>query len=228
MIVAIHQPQYMAWGGYFHKMDAADAFVFLDTVQYKKNEYQNRNLIKGPRGPQWLTVPVLYRFGQTIRDVAINDTMPWARKHLAAMKSYYGKAPHFTDYIGQFERLLAGSYTGIARLNIDASRLIAQLLGIRTTLSVASDLPPVDDQRDRRLAEIVKLLGGDTYLSGAGGRGYVDEDVFRQEGVRVVFQDFRAPVYPQLFGAFAPNLSTIDLLFNVGPNAIDYLRGVIR
>lgn len=228
MIVAIHQPQYMAWGGYFHKMDAADAFVFLDTVQYKKNEYQNRNLIKGPGGPQWLTVPVLYRFGQTIREVGINNTVPWARKHLAAITSYYGRAPHFRDYVGEFERLLADTYAGISQLNIAASRMIAQLLGIRTALAVASELPAVDDQRDRRLAAIVKLLGGDTYLSGAGGRGYVDESVFEQEGVRVMFQAFSAPVYPQLFGAFAPNLSAIDLIFNVGPNAIDYLRGVVR
>jgi hypothetical protein len=228
VIVAIHQPQYMAWGGYFHKMDAADTFVFLDTVQYKKNEFQNRNLIKGPRGPQWLTVPVLYRFGQVIRDVGINNTVPWARKHLAAIVSYYGRTPHFDRYIGEFERLYAGSYTGISQLSIETARMIARLIGIQTVLTVASDLPGVDDQRDRRLAEIVKLVGGDTYLSGAGGRGYVNEDIFKEEGVRVVFQEFCAPVYPQNFGEFAFNLSTIDLIFNVGTNAIDYLRGAVQ
>ncbi len=227
MIVAVHQPQYMAWGGYFHKMDAADAFVFLDTVQYKKNEYQNRNLIKGPRGPQWLSVPVLYRFGQRIGEVRINDTVPWARKHLAALVSYYGRAPFFNRYFGDFEKLLAGAYAGISELNIAASKLIARLLGIKTALSVASELPPVDEQRDRRLVEIVTLLGGDTYLSGAGGAGYIDENVFKEGGVRLTFQEFHAPVYPQLFGAFAPNLSAIDLIFNVGPNAIDYLRGAV-
>lgn len=227
MIVAVHQPQYMAWGGYFHKMDTADAFVFLDTVQYKKNEYQNRNLIKGPGGPQWLSVPVRYRFGQEIREVRINDTVPWARKHLAALISCYGRAPFFDRYIGDFEGLLAGSYTGISELSIAAAGLIAQLLGIETALSVASSLPPAGDQRDRRLVEIVKLLDGDTYLSGAGGRGYIDESVFKEGGVRLMFQEFSAPVYPQLFGAFAPNLSAIDLIFNTGPNAIDYLRGAV-
>ncbi len=227
MIVAIHQPQYMAWGGYFHKMDAADAFVFLDTVQYKKNEYQNRNLIKGPQGPQWLTVPVLYRFGQTIGEVGINETVPWARKHLSALVTCYGKAPFFDRYIGDFERLLMGTYSGICELNIAASTLIARLLGVETALSVASELPPVDDNRDRRLVEIVRLLGGDTYLSGAGGRDYIDEDVFEEGGVNLAFQEFKAPEYPQLFGAFAPNLSTIDLLFNVGPSALDYLRGTV-
>jgi hypothetical protein len=227
VIVAVHQPQYMAWGGYFHKMDAADAFVFLDTVQYKKNEYQNRNLIKGPRGPQWLSVPVRYRFGQQIREVRINDTVPWARKHLAALISCYGRAPFFDRYIGDFEKLLGGPHAGISELGIAAATLVARLLGIETALSVASGLPPVDDGRDRRLVEIVKLLGGDTYLSGAGGRGYIDESVFDEGGVRLMFQEFSAPVYPQLFGAFAPNLSAIDLIFNTGPNAIDYLRGPV-
>jgi hypothetical protein len=227
VIVAVHQPQYMAWGGYFHKMDAADAFVFLDTVQYKKNEFQNRNLIKGPRGPQWLTVPVLYRFGQTVGEVKINNTVPWARKHFAALVSCYGRAPFFGRYIGVFEELLTGAYTGISELNIATSRLIARLLGIRTALSVASDLPQVDSRRDRRLVEIVRLLGGDTYLSGTGGREYIDENVFKESGVKLAFQEFHAPSYPQLFGAFAPNLSTIDLIFNIGPNALDYLRGAV-
>jgi len=208
-------------------MDAADAFVFLDTVQYKKNEFQNRNLIKGPRGPQWLTVPVLYRFGQTVGEVKINNTVPWARKHVAALVSCYGRAPFFGRYIGAFEELLTGAYTGISELNIAASRLIARLLGIETALSVASDLPQVDNRRDRRLVEIVKLLGGDTYLSGAGGRGYIDETVFKEGGVKLAFQEFHAPSYPQLFGAFAPNLSTVDLIFNIGPNALDYLRGAV-
>ncbi|MBN2225017.1 MAG: WbqC family protein [Deltaproteobacteria bacterium] len=227
MIVAVHQPQYMAWGGYFHKMDTADAFVFLDTVQYKKNEFQNRNLIKGPRGPQWLTVPVLYRFGQTINEVMINNSVPWARKHLAALVSCYGRAPFFARYIGDFEKLLTDTYEGISELNIAAAQLIARLLGIETALAVASDLPQVDNHRDRRLVEIVKLLGGDTYLSGAGGREYIDEDVFKEGGVKLSFQEFCAPNYPQLFGAFAPNLSIIDLVFNIGPNALDYLRGTV-
>ncbi len=228
MIVAIHQPQYMAWSGYFHKMDAADTFIFLDTVQYKKNEYQNRNLIKGPQGPQWLTVPVISRFGQTIREVRINEAVSWRKKHLSALVSCYGKAPFFKRYIGDFEELLEGSPGGLSEVNIAASRMIAGLLGIRTALAVASDLGEVDSGRDRRLVEIVRLLGGDTYLSGAGGRGYIDEDVFREGQLSLVYQDFRAPIYPQLFGAFAPNLSIIDLIFNVGHMTMDYLRGTVK
>jgi hypothetical protein len=218
----------MAWSGYFHKMDTADAFVFLDTVQYKKNEYQNRNLIKGPQGPQWLTVPVLSRFGQAIREVQINEAVTWRKKHFSALVSCYGKAPFFKRYIGDFEELLDGFRGGLSELNIAASRLIARHLGIRTVLTVASDLPRVDDGRDRRLVEIVRLLGGDTYLSGSGGREYIDEDVFREGQLRLVYQDFRAPVYPQLFGAFEPNLSIIDLIFNVGHKTIDYLRGTVK
>jgi hypothetical protein len=228
VIVAIHQPQYMAWGGYFHKMDAADSFVFLDTVQYKKNEYQNRNLIKGPKGPQWLTVPVLYRFGQQIREVRINEGVDWRKKHISSLASCYGRAPFFREYFGQFEGFLGGFVGGLSELNIELSRMIARLLGIETELIVASGLPEIESGRDDRLVEIVRYLGGDTYLSGAGGRGYIDEDVFSRGRVRLIYQDFHSPVYPQLFGEFAPNLSIIDLLFNLGNRTIDHLRGTVR
>jgi len=105
MIVAIHQPQYLPWLGYFDKMNRADAFVLLDTVQFKKNEFQNRNQIKGPGGPQWLTVPVLQKLGQDIKDVRINTTVTWRKKHLAALNSCYGRAPFYGDYRDAFEDL---------------------------------------------------------------------------------------------------------------------------
>jgi hypothetical protein len=229
MIVAIHQPHYVAWPGYFDKIDRADVFVFLDTVQFKKNEFQNRNLIKGPRGPQWLTVPVIHRFGQTIGDVRINDDVDWGKKHLAGITSCYGKAPFFKEYIGHFEKLLGGRrearWEGLSELNIACSRLIARLVGITTPLVVASDLGVTAETRDGRLIEISERLGGDIYLSGAGGRDYVDEAAFAERGIGVIFQEFTCPEYPQLFGKFVPNLSIIDMLFNVGARTIDYLRG---
>ncbi len=225
MIVAIHQPQYMAWTGYFDKMDKADVFVFLDTVQFKKNEYQNRNLIKGPGGARWLTVPVIHSFGQTIREVRINDGVDWRKKHLMGVTSCYGRAPFFGDYIGYVEQLIGGPGAGLSDLNIACITLIARLLGIETRLVTASDLGEVPGERDRRLLEIVRRLGGDTYLSGEGGKGYIDADVFREANIELLFQKFTSPEYPQLFGDFVPNLSTIDLLFNVGQRAIDYIRG---
>ena len=97
MIVAIHQPQFMPWLGYFDKMDQAAYFVLLDNVQYKKNEWQNRNRIKSPQGPQWLTVPVQFKFPALITEVGIKTSDPWRRKHLQALKTNYSKAPHWAD-----------------------------------------------------------------------------------------------------------------------------------
>jgi hypothetical protein len=80
IIVAIHQPQYLPWLGYFDKIDKADKFVFLDTVQFKKNEWQNRNKIRTVHGCQWLTVPTLYRFPERICEVKINNSVRWQHK----------------------------------------------------------------------------------------------------------------------------------------------------
>ena len=117
-IVAIHQPQYLPWIGYFDKMDQSDVFCLLDTVQYKKNEYQNRNRIKNDQGWQWLTVPVTYRFPQKIRDVAVHSRVPWGRAHIQAMKTHYRKAPYYDRYADRFASLWEKEW----RLLADASR----------------------------------------------------------------------------------------------------------
>ncbi|MBN1573285.1 MAG: WbqC family protein [Deltaproteobacteria bacterium] len=225
MIVAIHQPQYLPWLGYFDKIDRADAFVFLDTVQFKKNEFQNRNRIKGTGGAQWLTVPVFQRHGQRISEVAINNTDKWQKKHVMAVLSCYGKAPFFGEYFGAFEELLSRPWEGLSSLNMETVRLIASILKIETEFYTASELGDFPEERDGRLVQIVKELGADTYLAGAGGREYMDTDIYADSGIEVVFQDFKHPAYPQLFGEFVPYLSVVDLIFNAGKSSLDYIRG---
>ena len=215
----------MPWLGYFDKMDRADVFVFLDTVQFKKNEFQNRNMIKGPEGGQWLTVPVHHNFGQNIRDVAINNTVKWQKKHIMALISCYKRAPFFDAYIEKFEALLDRPWKGLSVLNIECVKLIASILGIETGFVTASDLGNINDDRDMRLVEIVKKVGGDVYLAGSGGKDYMDLDVYEKTGIGVEFQEFSHPEYPQLFGEFLPNLSAIDLIFNTGDRSLEYLRG---
>ena len=100
MIVTIHQPQYLPWVGYFDKIDRADVFVLLDNVQYKKNEWQNRNRIKTAQGWQWITVPVLHRHTEKITEVKINNTVDWPKKHLHALKYHYAKTPFSREFMG--------------------------------------------------------------------------------------------------------------------------------
>src|SRR5712691_5935449 len=122
--VAIHQPQYLPWLGHFAKLAAADCWIFLDTVQYEKNGWQNRNRIKTSRGAQWLTVPVRARLGTLIRDVVIDEAQPWGRKHLEALRVNYARAPHFARYFSELERLLARPWRLLADLNVELTRFL--------------------------------------------------------------------------------------------------------
>ncbi|MFQ5848667.1 MAG: WbqC family protein [Candidatus Methylomirabilales bacterium] len=225
MRVAIHQPQYLPWLGYFDKIDQVDCFVLLDDVQFKKSEWQNRNRIKTAAGWQWLTVPVLHRSSQRISEVTINPTIPWARKHLQALISNYASAPFFDLHRPFFEDLYAREWGPLLDLNLATITYLVEALDIRTKLVLASSLPlPPGVEATDRLVAICQALGADTYLSGAGGKGYLDLARFEEAGIRVLFQAFRTQPYPQRFGAFVPDLSMVDLVFNCNGDSLQILR----
>ena len=223
-VVAIHQPQYLPWLGYFDKLDRCDVFCLLDTVQYKKNEFQNRNRIKTADGWQWLTVPVTYRFPQRIEEVGVNQTVDWQRKHLQALKTNYGKAPFFETYYASFEEFYQQSYDFLVQVNVACIQLLVELLGLERKLVLASSLPVETEDSTLRLVEICKNLGGECYLSGRDGAKYMDVDMFQNHKIEVLFQDFKHPQYPQCYGPFEPNMSVVDLLFNCGPESLAIIR----
>ncbi|MBE9575076.1 MAG: WbqC family protein [Proteobacteria bacterium] len=225
MIVAVHQPQYLPWLGYFDKIDKADVFVLLDTVQFKKNEWQNRNKIKTAQGWQWLTVPVLYRYPQLIHEVTINDNVNWQHKHRQAMVSNYKRAPYYEMLEDFLEGIFSHSWQSISQLNGEVVRRLATILGIDTPIYVASDLGEFPQDPDERLIAITKHFGAGTYFAGMGGRGYMNLDIYDKNEIEVIFQDFKHPVYHQLFGDFEPFMSVIDLIFNHGDNSLTILRG---
>jgi hypothetical protein len=224
LIIAVHQPQYLPWLGYFDKIDKAEFFCFLDNVQYKKNEWQNRNRIKTASGWQWLTVPVLYRFPQKIDTVRINNQVNWQKKHLQALITNYSKAPFFDAFISFFEQVYTKQWELLADLNIYLVQQIIEMLNLeKKTVVNASELQLREDPTDR-LIDICQTLGADTYLSGPNGANYMDLERFRKKGIRVALQDFHHPRYPQLYGDFQSHLSIVDLLFNCGPNGIEKIR----
>lgn len=225
MIVAVHQPQYLPWLGYFDKIDKADVFVLLDTVQFKKNEWQNRNKIKTAQGWQWLTVPVLYRYPQLIHEVTINDNVNWQHKHRQAMVSNYKRAPYYEMLEDFLEGIFSHSWQSISQLNGEVVRRLATILGIDTPIYVASDLGEFPQDPDERLIAITKHFGAGTYFAGTGGRGYMNLDTYEKHGIEVIFQDFKHPVYHQLFGDFEPYMSVVDLIFNHGDKSLTILRG---
>jgi hypothetical protein len=225
VIVAVHQPQYLPWLGYFDKIDRADVFVLLDNVQFKKNEWQNRNRIKTAAGPQWLTVPVTYKFPQRINEVGVNNRERWQHQQRQAILSNYRKAPCWDAVSPLLEEIFTPVWEFLAPLNIFVVKRLAEILGIATPLYVASELPSFPENPDERLIAIAKHFGADTYLAGSGGRDYMDLDRYERNGIKVHIQEYHHPVYEQRFGTFEPFMSVLDLLFNHGSESLNILRG---
>lgn len=225
MIVAIHQPQFLPWLGYIDKIAMADLFCYLDNVQYKKNEWQNRNRIKTAQGWQWITVPVQYRFPQKINEVTITNRISWKKKHLMAFRTNYSKTPFFHEYFKSFEQIYAQEWEFLSELNICLIEHIRGIFNLKAKpTALASSLNLSDDPTDR-LIDICKSLGGDTYLSGKDGVKYMDLEQFTKRGIKVIIQNFDHPVYPQRFGDFKSHLSIMDLLFNCGPKSLERIKG---
>ena len=220
MILAAHQPQYLPWLGYFDKMARADRFVLLDTVQYKKNEWQNRNRIRTAAGWRWLTVPVHARYPSRFDEVGADETAPWRRKHIATLRQAYARAGHRDDILPAIERLLQRPLHRLAEINIEAIRLLADLLEVRTETILASTLGGIPDGPDARLIALCRRFGADTYLAGAGGRDYMDLAAWRRAGITVTFQEFTGPAYTQCHPGFEPNLSAVDFLVHCGAGPI--------
>ena len=230
MICAIHQPQYLPWLGYFEKMARADVFVLLDDVQFKKNEWQNRNRIRDAKGWQWITVPVLHHHGQKINEVKLNPTVDWRGQHVRAIELNYKKAPFFAEYWPRFRLVYDREWATLADLNIALVKLCAELLGIAARIEVSSTLG-VTTQKTQRLVDICRVLSCDTYLAGSGCADYMDFDLMKVSGLNVQVQAYTHPVYRQM-GAkmpdeFYPFMSILDLLMNRGDRSLNTIRGIM-
>jgi len=226
MIIAIHQPNYIPWLGFFHKMSLCDKFVLLDNVPFSKNGYQNRCKIKTDQGVKWLTVPVFTKghFGQSTHQVQIDSKGGWADKHWRTLQQNYGHAPFFHSVAQQIERVYQSPWDLLVDPNIEFIGKIAQMLGITTTLIRATQLD-IKGSRSELLCSICQTLGATEYLSGPSGKGYLDEQVFSEKGIRVCYHQFSHPPYLQMYGAFVPGLSVLDLLANCGASSRDIMLG---
>jgi hypothetical protein len=222
--VAVHQPHYLPWLGYLAKWAAADVFVFLDTVQYEKNGWQNRNRIKTRTGAAWLTVPVHARLGTAIDAVTLDRGQPWRRRHLRAIEHAYAAAPCF----GRIQPMLAGFYeqewATLAPLAVASARWLGEAVGIGTPTVLASALGVTATDPTARLVALCRAVGADTYLAGREGARYMDPAQFEAAGIAVRFQRYEHPTYRQPHGPFVPYLSGLDLLLNEGRAALEILR----
>lgn len=217
MIVSIHQPAYMPWLGYLDRIAKSDAFVFLDTVQFEKNSFTNRNRIKTPQGPGWLTLPVLSRghIGRSLTELRIDPGRHWRRDHLRAIAMNYARARGFGTVFPTIERWFEGDEDRLCE--ICHGQLLEWLAhaGIGTRVVRASTLG-IGSRKSQLVLDICRALGADIYLSGPLGRDYLNEAEFRDAGIEVTYHGFTAFEYPQLWGDFVPNLSALDYWMNSG------------
>jgi len=229
MILTGHQPNYLPYLGFFHKVARADKFAIVDNVQFVKRGtfgWMNRNRIRTKEGWIWLTVPVLTKgqFHQSILDTKINNDLPWGKKHFNTLYHNYHRAPYFKTHAPFFEDIYGRRWDMFVDLSIEIIRYIIKELGIKVETVRCSQFG-VEGKATEYVIDMCKKLKADAYLSGLHGKEYLDENLFLQENIKLVYQDFVHPVYQQQFGGFIPDLSVIDLLFNCGPDSLGILLG---
>ncbi len=218
--VAVLQPGYLPWLGFFDQVRRADVFVYYDDVQFDKHGWRNRNRIKTQTGPAWLTVPVRHsgRGFPTILDVEIDAGAPWARKHIASIRQAYARAPFVDRYLPALEHLLRHDWQRLVDVDIACAALIADWLGLATRIERSSTLD-IGGERSERLINICRRFGATRYLSGDAAQAYLDVALFASAGIEVEWQHYAHPIYPQLHGSFVPYLSAVDLVLNCGDEA---------
>jgi len=229
MIVTIHQPEYLPWLGFCDKAINVDLFVLLDSVQFRKNYFQNRNRIRSATGPIWLSVPVSLKDGhkQPIKDIRINnrEARAWRVKTWKSIVQCYRRAPYFEDYAPFFESLYSQDWDLLVDLNCSVIDYVFESLGSKAKRIRSSDLG-IHQSKTDLLVEICREVGATSYISGISGKDYLEMDKFSECGIELRFQEFYHPVYKQLYQPFVPCMSVIDLLFNCGPASPDVIKGI--
>lgn len=223
MKVAAHQPNYIPWLGYFAKLASADVFIFLDDVQLPQGRsYVHRSRIHAQPDGVWLSAPIRREERQLIKDVRFADE-DWRRKHQATLFHTYRKAPFFAAVMALVEEIYGCRSDNLAQFNMNAVTLIAGYLGLSCRFELSSAYG-VSQSSDDRLIELVKAVGGDTYISGAGGQNYQHPEKFAAAGLDLSVREYKPRPYPQHQGGFVSGLSILDALFNLGPDAVQPLR----
>ena len=234
MRIGALQSSYLPWLGFFDQIARCDLFVIYDDLQYTRKDWRNRNRIKTPNGPLWLTVPVAVSGPgpALIREVRIASDPGWSGRHWRMIRTNYARAPHFAAGAPWFEELYRRRWTLLADLNREVLSHCLDALGIRTPVIHSAEAGlerwfrrwrPGGDATDRILF-LCRHFGAESFVEGSAGRAYIDLGRIERAGIALEFQDYRHPGYRQLFGPFIPYLSIVDLLFNEGENSLAILR----
>lgn len=214
-VVAIHQPDYIPWLGFYYKVAHSDLFVYLDDAQFSNEAAHNYNVIKTPQGEFRLKIPVAQKLGDKINEVRTKDELKWKQKHLKTLEMNYKKAPYFAEIFPAYQEVLLKDYDNIAELNIAINQFVLDGFGIKVPFVRTSDMT-ISSVREERILEICKNLGATEYLSGNGARAYQKQENFEEEGLILTYLDYKPIKYQQLWKEFLPCMSVLDYIFNCG------------
>lgn len=227
--IAILQSNYIPWKGYFDMIASVDEFILYDDMQYTRRDWRNRNKIMTPVGLQWLTIPVMVKgkFYQKICETKVANH-EWIDDHWKAVQMNYARARYFNEFKdcikSVYESCREEEY--LSQINYRFLTKICEILNIHTKITWSSDYHLVDGKTER-LVGLVKEAGGDLYLSGPAAKNYIVEDCFRQAKIALVWMDYSGyPEYTQLSSQFEHGVSILDLIFNEGPNARNFMKTV--
>ena len=215
--IAIHQPNFLPWLGYFYKMKQCDVFVILDDVLVSNSgSYFTQTNIKNTDGKKLQISLPKRKTAQNalINEVLFSENYPFfCKKFLKTMQVCYSKALYFRLHFDNIERILHTSFERLYELNVELIKYCAKSLNINCQIVLASSLNSTQ-QKEARIIDLVKKLDGDIYISGNGAKNYQKEEYFIQNGIQLIYSDFKIQPYPQLHGDFIGGLSVMDFLFN--------------
>ncbi len=226
-IVSGHQPVYLPWLGLFHKISLCDKFVYMDTVQYLNNDWNNRNKIKIATGELFLTVPIDKKKsrGNNINQIKIFNNFEnpkdfWQRKHWESIKINYSKSPFFKSYFDEFEQMYVFmKWDKLVDICWYQFNLFLRILNIKDIDIIRMSEENFDGKKDELILNHSIKLNSSGIVFGEKGKDYVDISKFNKSKKKVYFQKYFHPTYKQRYGKFIPNLSVLDLIFNHGPES---------
>ena len=216
--IVIHQPDFLPYPGFFHRLLNADQFIVLDHVQFLHNSksWHHRDLIRTPQGTAWLTVSVKKAPQTTaIRSIELAEDVDWRSRHLNLITHHYRRSPFYAEIYPYIEDLYSLQCQKLVDFNLASIHMLMNLFGMQIDMAMSSELQPQGKGCDL-LVDLIQKTGGTHYLSGTGALSYYQPEPFADAGITVQWQNYEPVTYPQRYTGFVPNLSSIDLLFNCG------------
>ena len=226
MKLAISQPTYLPWYGYFGLIDFVDEFVFLENVQFSKRSWQQRNKIRDNKGEFYLTLSVRTknRYYQKIHEVELDNFFNEKKKHLEANRQNYSNSKYFDLYFSNFQKIMLNNFDNLSDLNKKLILYFCRELKIDTKISSDKDYS-FQTKNIEYLKDICVKKKCSTYFSTVGSKKYFqDLKTFPKSDIKIKYFQFKDAKYLQCYDNFTPKLSIIDLLFNLGPDSINYIR----